>query len=190
MDITIDSVTLKGFGSPNPAVGGQAQPIRHYDGETLYCHVSQNADRTSVDILFNQIAPHEYLASGPVASVTVAYFNTDVSPSLQTMTWTSGLPNGSYLGGAVRPYLDFSADLQHVTIGLTNAPPVTALTAGNSPQLTLVLVGTELTLSGPRGYFINIPVDPASDFRSVTTARIKWPKSDGFVGPIGSVDVP
>jgi hypothetical protein len=190
MDITIDSITLKGFGTPDPAVGGQAQPILHYDGETLYCHITQNADGTSVDILFNQVAPNEYLASGPVASVAVAYQNPDVAPPLQTMTWTSGLPNGSYLGGAIRPYLDFSPDLKHASIGMTNAPAVTALSPGISPQLTLVLVGTELTLSGPRGYFINIPVDPASDFRSVTTARIKWPKSDGFVGPIGSVDVP
>jgi hypothetical protein len=189
MDLTIDSITLKGFGSPDPAVGGQPA-IQKYDGETLYCHVNQNADGTSVDILFNQIAPNEYLAAGPVASVTVLYQNPDVSPPLQTMTWTSGLPNGSYLGGVMRPYLDFSADLKHASIGLTNAGAVTALGSGTSPQLTLVMLGTELTLSGPRGYFVNIPVDPASEFRSVTTARIKWPKSDGFVGPIGSVDVP
>lgn len=190
MDLTIDSITLTGFGTSDPATGGQP-PIQKYDGETLYCHVTQNADDdTSVDIVFNQIAPNEYLASGPIASVTVLYDNPDVSPELQAMTWTSGLPNGAYLGGVMRPYLEFSPDLKHASLGVTNAGPAAALGSDTSPQLTLVMLGTELTLSGPRGYFVNIPVNPDSDFRSVTTGRIKWPKADGFVGPIGSVDVP
>ena len=99
------------------------------------------------------------------------------------------MPTGSYLGGTLKPYLVFSADLQSATIVLTNAPPSTANDA-SQPQLTLVMLGAELTLAAPRGYFVNVPIDPASDYQSFVTARISWPKADSMVGPIGSLNVP
>jgi hypothetical protein len=189
MNITIDSITLIGFGKPDPAVGGQTQAIVNYDGSTLYCHVTPNATNT-VDIVFNQSGPNEYVGEGQIASVTLQYQNTDVSPPLQIMSWTSNLPDGSYLGGTLKPYLSFAPNLSQASLVLQNAGKVTGTKDASSPQLTMVLLGTELTLSGTRGYFVNVPIDPASDYQSITSARVRWPKTDSMVGPIGSVDVP
>jgi hypothetical protein len=53
-----------------------------------------------------------------------------------------------------------------------------------------VIVGSELTLAGPRGYFVDVPLHKDSDYRSISLGRVKWPKQNGMSGPIGSINVP
>ena len=64
MTFTISSITLTGFGTDQPAVGG-SPAITNYDGSTLYCHITPN-DTSTVDIVFNQTAPNEYIGEGQI----------------------------------------------------------------------------------------------------------------------------
>lgn len=195
MVFTIDQVTLQGFGAPDPASGG-TPAIVGYDGSPLYCHVTRAAGTTDkVAILIDQNPPHTFLADGPVARVTVTYVG-DQNPI--TMDWTQNLPDGPYRSGSVlSPYLKFSADMQTVTVVLEQAAAKTVSAKDDAapsnediPTIGLVVIGPDLTLTNPRGYFVNVPVHKDSDFRSITLARVKWPKEDGLSGPIGSLDVP
>lgn len=204
MKVTIESVTLAGFGTPEPVSGG-APDIINYDGTPLFCHVKPSSDgRGGVDVTFNEAGPDEFLASGPIRTVTVQYVNADLPEPVQTLTWASGLPPGAYNGGVTSPYLAFSPDQKRASLVLPNsqalrpaaapaaaaAAPVAVPAAGDVPTLSLLIVSGALTGTGTRGYFLNLPLDPDSDYQAFTTARIVWPKVDGFSGPIGSVEIP
>lgn len=189
MDVTIESVTLDGFGTPLPVTGG-SPAIAHYDGSTLYCHITPAADGC-VEVVFNQTGPNEFLAGGKIGKLTVTYRNDKVDPPLQTLTWEGGLPAGAYGGGQTVPYLAFTPNRKRATLVLPNSSLAKAAAPSvDIPTLSLVYLGGELTGTGPRAYFTNVQLDPDSDFRSYLTARIVWPKEDSMSGPIGSLEVP
>lgn len=192
MLISIDNIVLENFGSPSPASGGTPAVV-NYDGSPLYCHVRRSdAGDGKVVILIDESPPHEFFASGAIASVTLRY-QFDPNVPQPDMVWDSGLPSGSYNGEVLAPFLKFSADKSHASLVIeqTDAAAMSSSTTSDEhPVIGLVVVGPELTMSEPRGYFVTVPVNPSSDFRSLVLGRVVWPKKDSVSGPIGSVNVP